>query len=586
MEGKITYHQQVSYCGKPRCRRCREGTGHGPYWYAYQTINGRTVRTYVGKNPPAEALQGAAGSEERLTSAADTAADAVVRLYVLGQFTLERREHLDRAAIPGISNNSTIRDNRSVLHWQPVTDAALQHQRVRSLLTCLISSPGRKLGREQAIDQLWPDLEFETASHRLDKAVHSLRQLFEPGRNRPATSDLLLTEHSMLQLADQSRLWIDADAFDALLAQARASNDPGKTEQLLEEAVLLYGGEYVPDEHSLEGVQARRESLQRSWIGLLLELADLRIAREAIPAAIDTLDHLLAIDPTSEAAVQRLILLLAQTGRRGEALRIYQRFAALLKQEYRMSPLPETRALYEAARRGGEHMGIPIVDARESAIANIPGIPHAGAEKDASTAAHDRPLINLLGGMLTPAQDAARQAEAEPHIHMQVGRSNQSRLVGREQETAVLQQLLHHTEQIRRVKLTGQKKSAPPFSLDASRTPQCVLLMGDVGIGKTRLAEELGREARRRGWTIAWTRAYAQETNIPYRLWTESLRRAMSQGLWQRQEIARHPLIYQSLRPLLPELEELLPQMETVSRLARTGATAPVGGHPRAARRH
>src|SRR5436305_11737415 len=52
--GKITYHQQDSYCGKPRCRRCREGIGHGPYWYAYQTVNGRTVRTYVGKEPPAE----------------------------------------------------------------------------------------------------------------------------------------------------------------------------------------------------------------------------------------------------------------------------------------------------------------------------------------------------------------------------------------------------------------------------------------------------------------------------------------------------------------------------------------------------
>src|SRR5216683_7224971 len=49
---KITYHQQVSYCGKPHCRRCRDGIGHGPYWYAYQTVHGRTVRTYIGKSLP------------------------------------------------------------------------------------------------------------------------------------------------------------------------------------------------------------------------------------------------------------------------------------------------------------------------------------------------------------------------------------------------------------------------------------------------------------------------------------------------------------------------------------------------------
>jgi DNA-binding SARP family transcriptional activator/predicted negative regulator of RcsB-dependent stress response len=514
MEGKITYHQQVSYCGKPRCRRCREGIGHGPYWYAYKTVNGRTVRTYVGKDLPPELIQaGEAGNVVTGETSRETVtetANALVRLYVLGQFSLERR-HGQR--------------------WQTVTDATLQHQRVRWLLTCLVSSPGRKLGREQAIEMLWPELDFETASHRLDKAVHSLRQLFEPSRSRPSTSDLLLTEHQTLQLAEQSQFWIDADAFETLLSLARASTDPGKTEQLLEEAMLLYTGDYLPDEQEVSWAQTRRESLQRSWIGLLLELADLRIAREAYPEAIDILDRLLAIDPTNEAAVQRLILLLAQMGRRGEALRIYQRFATILKQEYKMAPLPETRALYEAAQRG----------------------------QNLSAVLSNR--ANLAGESASQRAPQEKAADSEAHSYMQIGRSNQSRLVGREKELATLQQLLHATEQVKRLKLAGQKKPSviAPLSPEARQRPQCIMLMGDVGIGKTRLAEELGREARRRGWTVTWTRAYAQEMSIPYRMWTETLRKAMSQGLWQRQEIARRPLIYQPLRNLLPELEDLLP---------------------------
>src|SRR5579872_987529 len=89
MDSKITYHQQVSYCGKPRCRRCREGTGHGPYWYAYQTVNGRTVRTYVGKELPAELQPQPVGvGVESSEAGASEVANAVVRLYVLGQFTL------------------------------------------------------------------------------------------------------------------------------------------------------------------------------------------------------------------------------------------------------------------------------------------------------------------------------------------------------------------------------------------------------------------------------------------------------------------------------------------------------------------
>ena len=356
--------------------------------------------------------------------------------------------------------------------------------------------------------------------------MYSLRQLFEPARSRPATTSLLLTEHATILLADQSQVWVDADAFEALLTRARATNDPGQAEQLLEEAMLLYAGDYLPEERHVEWTQMRRESLLRGWIGLLLELVDLRIAREAISSAIDTLDRLLAIDPTNEAAVQRLILLLAQAGRRGEALRIYQRFAATLKQEYKMAPLQETRALYEAAQRGNSA------------------------------------ALKLAAGPTLPATSAAHEGqplEPEARPAMLVGRRNQSHLVGRDAELAALRQVLLDTEQSRRMKLAGQKKSATSPALESGHRVQCVLLMGDVGIGKTRLAEEIGREASRRGWTVTWTRAYIQETSIPYRMWTETLRKAMTRGLWQRQEIARRPLVYQALRALLPELENLLP---------------------------
>ena len=80
MQSKITYHQQVSYCGKPRCRKCREGSGHGPYWYAYQTVDGRTTRTYIGKtlpegaqSPEQAAANGAGGAVSSAGGAAQPA---------------------------------------------------------------------------------------------------------------------------------------------------------------------------------------------------------------------------------------------------------------------------------------------------------------------------------------------------------------------------------------------------------------------------------------------------------------------------------------------------------------------------------
>ena len=49
---QIGYRLQTAYCGKASCKKCRTGQGHGPYWDAYQTRQGRTVRQFVGKSLP------------------------------------------------------------------------------------------------------------------------------------------------------------------------------------------------------------------------------------------------------------------------------------------------------------------------------------------------------------------------------------------------------------------------------------------------------------------------------------------------------------------------------------------------------
>jgi hypothetical protein len=48
----ITYQLQFRKCGKPTCSTCREGQGHGPYWYAYWREGSRLRSGYIGKAPP------------------------------------------------------------------------------------------------------------------------------------------------------------------------------------------------------------------------------------------------------------------------------------------------------------------------------------------------------------------------------------------------------------------------------------------------------------------------------------------------------------------------------------------------------
>ncbi len=528
MNGKITYRQQYTRCGKQRCRKCKEGAGHGPYWYAYWSENGRTISKYIGIHAPAEVVQevvlanssqlpdaihlpGEVFAPTQLSVGYDTqetgdgrqlaargslearGTQPHLRIYLLGQFCVERKEGEE---------------------WQIVANRTWQRRRARALLGCLLSQAGRRMGREQVMEALWPDLDIETAANRLNGAVHELRQILEPGLARPAASKMLRLERDILILAAANHIWVDAEAFEGLLNRANTTRDTTQIEQVLEEAAALYGGDYLLEELYSEWAASRRESLRRGWMGLLLELAELRAARGALTSAIEPLDRLLTADPTHETAVRRLMVLLTQLDRRGEAIRAYQRLASILKRDYESDPLPETIDLYKALRQGQIQVSRPLTDA-----SSVQGRSQLAQEKESlfeTRLASGNPTLAAA----TTSPLAILNPISRPLLPLR--RQNQSPLIGREREMETMHQLL----------LTIERTSPRPSDQEerkrdhssAASPARFVMLMGETGIGKTRLAEELTYRAQNRGWLIAWTRAYEQEGTIPYRPWTDILR--------------------------------------------------------------
>ncbi len=558
MDAKITYHQQVTYCGKPRCRKCRDGVGHGPYWYAYQTIDGQTTRTYIGKNLPTGAMvktsalpestghdASTARSLDNSRSSSSTAPAPLLRILTLGQFRLER-----------LTSSATTEAHTS-LSWQAVTEAGWQQRQdsqIYALLGYLICSPERHASRSQTLALLWPDLDSETATRRLTKTLQALQRvlghpLVENTSNDSAASrsnsHLLQIQNEELLLAGQERLFIDATAFEELIQKANEQTLPiEQRERLLQEAITLYNGDFLPEERDAEWILARRRTLRYAWFTALLSLADLYTERNNLSDAVKILDRLLAKDPTYEAAVQRLMVVLSRSMRRIEALRAYKHFESMLKREYQAIPSKETQELHEALRQGQELPSLQHNSQRgQSAVADLAPSTHSDMNVSASYSTTDTPQSISLPVRDTPADI--------------FGRTHQSPLVGREHEMEVLLSKLLEVEQNARLHLVSQRKaSGIPF--DTQRRSQCQLLMGEAGIGKTRLAEEMSREARQRGWIVIWSHLYPQERNIPYRVWIEALRKIL--GLGTGLLPALDPELLRPLLPLLPELGELLPR--------------------------
>lgn len=91
------------------------------------------------------------------------------------------------------------------------------------------------------------------------------------------------------------------------------------------------------------------------------------------------------------------------------------------------------------------------------------------------------------------------------------------------------------------------------------RTLQTVLLLGEPGIGKTRLLTELMTEAGSRGGTVLDGCSYEVETSRPYGPWIDALRRLPP--------VAIGNALGPDLAPLLPELGDSAPTQHTRDRL-------------------
>ncbi len=532
MNSKVTYRRQYTRCGKQRCRKCREGEGHGPYWYAYWSEKGRTVSKYIGTHLPENiALHSSSEDSAKAPLSSTTVQELpspTLRLYLLGQFRVERK-------------NGT--------EWSAIDSRIWHRRRARSLLGCLLSSPGRRLSREQVMELLWPDLDIDIAANRLNGAVHELRQILEPEISRPAASRMLRLERDVLEIANRSQIWIDAEAFEGLLKEAHNCSTSDETERLLEEAATLYRGSYLLEELYSEWAAPRRDALQRAWIGLLLDLANLRAERGALASAIEPLDRLRTAEPTNETALQRLMILLTHLDRRGEALQVYRQHVAMLERDYESDPLPETRTLFEELRQG-----------------KIPSAPAPRAQT--GQAKHS-----------IPSQPPSPQAVPEPAFSrptLHLGRHNQSPLIGRHQELTTLRQIMLALEVTPYREESGVPASLhAPVTSSRARQPHLLLLIGEPGIGKTRLAEELSLEAYTRDWAVAWSRSYEQEGTLPYRPWTELLR-TLLQGAKTLEELVHTTGVPPHLAPFkLERLGTLLPELASATPAARLAIPLP-----------
>ena len=137
-----------------------------------------------------------------------------------------------------------------------------------------------------------------------------------------------------------------------------------------------------------------------------------------------------------------------------------------------------------------------------------------------------------------------------------IGRHHTQILVGRNQEMERLRSILFAVKHTKRASIKGKRPVHQASLSRLTALPQVIVLTGEIGIGKTRVLEEIGHEAQAQRWNVVWERTVIQERHFPYQLWLSVLQKVLLTPSVMH-EIEQHPQVYRPLRTLVPYLREL-----------------------------
>ena len=337
----------------------------------------------------------------------------------------------------------------------------LPTRKAQALLAYLAVRPDRTHPREKLAGLLWAERGDAQARDSLRHTLVELRKVFG-GASRG-----MIAEGHGIGL-ESAAIEVDVVRFETLVKTATAED--------LEKAAELYQGDFLQgfvlrEPLFEEWLVSERERLRELALGALRRLVEQQARKRGSEPAIRSALRLLALDATQEVAHRALMRLYVQQGRRAAALRQYQTCVAVLQRELGAEPELETRQLYQEIVRRRE----VAQDRQEPVRSRVSSMPSPATPQ-------------------SPGRAPAGRSEAAVA---------ETPMIGRSDELATLANMFAEAQWGR---------------------GRVVAIVGEAGVGKTRLVAEQARRAAEQEARVLVGRCYESEQILPFGPWVDALR--------------------------------------------------------------
>ncbi len=269
----------------------------------------------------------------------------------------------------------------------------LETAKTLGLLAYLAMRPGPHR-RDRLANLLWGEQDAAKSARNLRRALWNIRNALETAGAANGCPWLIITRQDVT-FNRKCRYNLDVETFGRhLQAARRALRDPKKqvsSSDILSElraCASLHRGDFLEGLHFGDAPEfemwliGERAYYREQVLQALSMLSDLHFARGEYDEGVAILHRLLALAPWSEWAHRQLMLGYALAGRRGEALRHFERCKEALQRELGIDPMPETIQLYQRIRNTRSYLSLRSQAPLQDGSGEVLTIPFLGRAEE------------------------------------------------------------------------------------------------------------------------------------------------------------------------------------------------------------
>jgi DNA-binding SARP family transcriptional activator len=231
-------------------------------------------------------------------------------------------------------------------------DRQYRRRRAKALLVYLYLRRGHPISKHEIMADLWPEAEPSEIG-RIKHTVQVLRSTLDR-TNRSRDWSYIVEQDSAYSFNSDAERWTDLEEFESQLAGAAHARALGKDDQALERyrnALALRRQMFLAEFRYDDWAATDVARLQDLFVDALDAAAELEGGQGAHDRAIDLLRRAVLEDPLRERSYSQLMREHWLSGRRTEALRVYNNLREALARSLDIEPRAGTTRLYEAIRR-------------------------------------------------------------------------------------------------------------------------------------------------------------------------------------------------------------------------------------------